>query len=562
VKPAWIVGLLAAATLAVYAQTLGFGFVSYDDPRYVQQEPLVCGGPLLSRLRYAATANVVGNWQPITVLSHMIDCELFGLHPGGHHLTSVLLHLANTLLVFQLFARLTGARGRSALLAAFFAVHPLHVESVAWVAERKDVLSACLGLLALRAYADYARRPSALRHALVALWLALGLAAKPMLVTLPLVFLLLDHWPLGRARRALLPRLLLEKLPWLALSLAASAMTLLAQAEHGALAPGDALPLRLCLAHAAASYLWYVGKLLWPEGLGILYPHPYLEGGTPWAAWQVAASAAALVAISAAALRRPYATVGWLWFLGMLVPVIGLVPAGFQGMADRYTYLPSIGLGICLVWGGAELASRLRPAARRALEGAALLALVALAAAAFAQARHWRDSQALYQRALEVSDGRSRVHANLGAVLRAEGRVAEAIAHYRSGLGLYPDDAVLRTNLGNALLDQHRVDEAIAQYREALRRQPDYAMAHANLAVALMARGDRAGAEAAARESVRLGPELAPAWQMLADLLFSAGKAGEAAAAYREALRLRPDSAEARAGLASAEAALAAGARQ
>jgi tetratricopeptide (TPR) repeat protein len=550
---------LVAASFAIYAQTLRFEFVSYDDPRYLLEPPLVRGGLSLRGLAWAPTAIVAGSWHPVTLLSHMLDWSLFGLNPAGHHLTSVLLHAANSVLVFEVLRRLTGAFARSALVAALFAVHPLHVESVAWVAERKDVLCAFFGLLALRAWGAYARSPRPGTYLLAALWLLLGLASKPMLVTLPFVFLLLDYWPLDRMRSTPLRRLLLEKVPLLLLSAATVALTLAVQGAHGALAAGEWLPLRLRVAHAAVSWVWYAAKLAWPSDLGLLYPHPYLEGGTPWAAWQIAGSVALLLGVSGWVYRfgrRPYAIVGWSWYLGMLVPVIGLVQAGVQGMADRYAYLPSIGLSIFAVWGGAELASRVRSATgRRAIAAACGLCLAALAAAAWLQTRHWRDSVVLYERSLEVTGGRSRVHAALGAALRTRGQLAEAIAIYRRGLELYPDEAMTHSNLGNALLEQRRVGEAIEHFRAAVRANPGYAMAHANLALALAANGDFADAIAAAREAVRLAPEGAPASKILADVLAAGGRHDEAIEQYREALRLQPDFPAARAGLAAAEAA-------
>jgi tetratricopeptide (TPR) repeat protein len=305
----------------------------------------------------------------------------------------------------------------------------------------------------------------------------------------------------------------------------------LAQEAHGALSTEVALPLGLRSAHAVVSYVWYLGKLAWPEGLAILYPHPYLAGGIPWAAWQVIGSLLLLLAISGWVFlgrRRPYAVVGWCWYLGMLVPVIGLVQAGLQGMADRYSYLPSIGLFILLVWGGAELASRLRSMwQRRAAQGAAALAVAALAAAAWVQAGYWHDSVSLYRRSLAASDGRSQVYVNLGASLREKGRAAEAIAVYQQGLDRYPDDGLIHMNFGNALRDQNRTADAIEHYRMALRSRPEDPLVHGNLALALASRGELAAAEAAAREAVRLGPQLAITHELLEKVLLAQGRSGE-----------------------------------
>ncbi len=550
----WIIRLaLVAACVGVYGQGLGFEFVSYDDPMYVFEQPLVRSGLTLPGVLWAATSLEISNWHPVTWLSHMLDCTLFGLKPAGHHLTSLVLHAATSVLLFNWLARSTGAVWRSALVAALFALHPLHVESVAWVAERKDLLCGFFGLLAIGSYDAYARQPRLASYLLVGLWLALGLASKAMLITLPFVFLLLDHWPLGRS--APLRRRLLEKLPFLALALGAGAATFHAQRQYGSLASEIALPLGLRLQHAAVSYVWYAAKLVWPSDLGILYPHPYLAGGAGWATWQVIGSIGLLLVVSAAVLlgrRRGYAIVGWGWFLGMLVPVIGLVQASVQGMADRYSYLPSIGLFILLVWGGAEIAARLHSFwLKRALAAAAVLALAALAATAWLQARNWHDSVALYERSQQVTGGRSQVHANLGAALRAQRRIGEAISVYQRGVLLYPGHAVLHLNFGNALRDQKRGSEAIEQYRLAIAAKPDAAMAHAYLALAHAERKELEPAVAAAREAVRLGPDLALAHKILADILRAQGRFGEASAEYEQSLRLQPDFPEARAGLAA-----------
>jgi Flp pilus assembly protein TadD len=371
----------------------------------------------------------------------------------------------------------------------------------------------------------------------VALWLALGLASKAMLITLPFVFLLLDYWPLGRT--AAWRRRLLEKLPFFALSLGAGLLNLAAQRVTGSLASEDALPVGLRLSHAAASYVWYAVKLVWPTDLAILYPHPYLPGGVAWTGWQVIGSLALLLAISGWVLlgkRRPWAIVGWCWYLGMLVPVIGLVHAGVQGMADRYTYLPSIGLFILLAWGGAERVDRLASAwQRRTIQAAAVLAVAALAATAWVQAQYWRDSVSLYQRSQQATGGRSQVHVNLGAVLREQGRIAEAISVYQRGLARYPGHAVLRMNYGNALRDQQRIGEAIEQYREAIRLAPDDPKAHANLARVLASQREFEAATAAAREAVRLAPQQAWTHDLLADILRVQGRSREAIEASREA---------------------------
>ncbi len=387
---------LAVLTVLVFAPVLGHDFVSLDDPAYVTANRQVRRGLTAEGFGWAWGAEVAANWHPLTLLSHMLDCELYGLDPGGHHLTSLLLHTANAVLLFVVWRRLTGAAGRSAVVAALFAIHPLHVESVAWIAERKDVLSGFFFLLTLAAWTGWVRRPTRRRYLLALLAFALGLLAKPMLVTLPLVLLLLDVWPLERLprgapaaeiRRAF-GRLLREKLPFFLAALAAGVVALFTQRE--AMFPLAALPPAQRAANALLAYAAYLGDTLWPRGLAVFYPLP-----GPQPAWRVALAAALFAALTAATLARcrrsPWLAVGWLWFAGMLVPVIGLLQVGSQGRADRYTYLPSIGLFVALVWEVAERwpAGRLR---RPALAAAALLAIAPLAVAARAQVATWRDS--------------------------------------------------------------------------------------------------------------------------------------------------------------------------
>ncbi len=549
--------LLVAASLCVYAQALRFGFVSYDDPVY-PQNPQLRDGFTREGVAWALRSFEGGNWNPLTWFSHMLDHELFGEHPAGHHLTSVALHTANALLLFGLLESATGAIAASAFAAALFAVHPMHVESVAWVTERKDVLSACFGLLALGSYVRYARRPSRRGSLLTAWWLALGLMAKPMLVTLPFVFLLLDYWPLGRigGRAGWRPawRLLAEKLPLFLLVAAAAAITLVSQRHTGAM-DAALIPFAQRLAHAPVAYLAYLARLFWPQQLLPFYPHPYGVGGTPWAGWQVAGAVAALLAISAlvVASRRRYAVVGWLWYLGMLLPVIGLVQVGEQGMADRYTYLPSIGLFVAVAWGGAELAAGLRSAALRSAIALAALGLVAAAAwGAWAQARIWRDSASLYTHVLAAGVDHPFLRVNLGALLRAQGRLGEAALQYRRALELDPDDAGAYNNLGNVLREQGRAAEAIEAYREALRIDPDHPLARANLGLALASQGEHREALAELREALRVAPEQASVHRDLADVLFAQELWSDAALHYAEALRLDPGLPGARAGLAAA----------
>jgi tetratricopeptide (TPR) repeat protein len=574
----WIIGLtLIAATLIVYAQALRFDFVSWDDPIYVTQNPQVRAGLTLDGVRSAFSTGERANWHPLVTLSHMLDCELFGLGPAGHHATNVLLHLANTLILFRVLDSMTSAVWASAWVAALFALHPLHVEPVAWVSARKDVLSTLFGFLSLWAYVAYARRGGAARYLLTALLLALGLMAKPMLVTFPLLFLLLDYWPLARLRvgrsgarpdasaTRSVGQALLEKVPLLVLAAGSSVLTLAVQRRAWTMPAIGSVPLAPRAANAAVSYVRYIGKLLWPSDLAVLYPHPNLPGGTPWAPWQVAGAAALLATATVLVLRarRPYLVVGWLWYVITLVPVSGLVPFGFEAMADRFTYVPLVGLLIAVAWGGRELVARWRPmhpVVRPAAAVAASAAALASAACSASQLGCWRDSIALYRHSLEAAPGPPVIHYNLANALDAQGQPWEAIHHYREAVRRNPSYSEAHNNLGVTLAAQGRVDEAIAHYREALRQKPHNAQAHNNLGFALEGTGRREEAIGHYREAVRIEPPYALAHLNLARVLHARGELEEAIAHYREALRLRPDLAPAERGL---DAALrAAGARQ
>jgi hypothetical protein len=396
----------------------------------VVSNPHVRAGITLPGLAWALTANVASNWHPLTMLSHMLDCQLFGLDPAGHHGTSLLLHLANVLLLFAVLWRMTGAAGRGAMVAALFAVHPTHVESVAWIAERKDVLSTLLWILAMGAWARYARHPSLGRYLLVALLMALGLAAKPMVVTLPFALLLLDVWPLERLALGW-KRLIAEKLPLLALSVASSLVTL--HYQQGSLAAPGVVPGSLRAANALVSYADYLGKIFLPRNLAVFYPIP---PAIP--AWKIAGAALLLILLTVFALwrvrREPWLLTGWLWFLGTLVPVIGLVQVGRQAMADRYTYIPSIGLFLALVWGAAELGKK----HRAVLAMAAVVLILALAAVTRVQIGYWSDSVTLYRHALAVTSDNYLAHLGLAKALAGEKDWTGAAEQYQAALALRP----------------------------------------------------------------------------------------------------------------------------
>jgi tetratricopeptide (TPR) repeat protein len=477
----------------------------------------------------------------------MLDVQLFGAWAGGHHATSVLLHVLNSLLLFQCLRRMTRTTWQSAWVAALFALHPMHVESVAWVSERKDVLSTFFGLLSMRAYIAHAQgSPRSMRLAEV--FLVLSLMSKPMLVTLPFVFLLLDYWPLRRLEGLGPRRLVLEKIPLFLLSAASSVVTVVAQQSGGALRSIEVVPLGLRLANAAHSYLRYLGKMLWPSELSMLYPHPYVPGtgAEPLSELSIVAAFGLLLVISFLILRvlgRAYASVGWLWFLGTLVPVIGLVQVGNQALADRYSYVPSIGLFIIVAWGGADLASALRtarPWAGWAVAASATALLCASTAAAWIQTGYWRDSLTLFEHAVEVTPQNSMVHNGMTASLVEQGRFAQAELHGLRALEIKPDYVSAMSNLGNALRGQQRHREALRRYRSALAIEPDHPSVRFNLANALSSLGRWEAAVGEYQRSLTIEPDNADCWHNLGNALRAQGRLEEAASHYQRALEADP----------------------
>jgi tetratricopeptide (TPR) repeat protein len=443
---------LFVGTLVLYAQTTGFDFVRFDDRRYVTENAWVALGLTRESVWWALTTFTFSNWHPLTWLSYMLDFELYGLDPAGFHATNVLLHAANATLVFRVLCRATGRVWPCLLAAALFACHPLHVEVVAWIGQRKELLGALFGLLAIDAYVSFSQRGGAWRYSLVAVWMGLALMAKPMWVSLPGLLLLLDVWPLSRLRvgpigaqgsgeTALRVRLL-EKLPLVALSLASSALTLAAQGRAMETAADLGLPARV--ANAVVAYAAYLEKTLWPAGLSVLYPHPYLAGGTPLAPWLITVSALLLVGITVTvfvARTRPYLMVGWLWFVAGLVPVIGIVQVGWQAMADRYSYVPHLGLFMLFAWGADDIRLRLyarRPGAARLVTGALVLLVIACAGRAAVQTGVWRDTTTLYRASIASTPNSHLLRFNLGNTLLEGGEHAEALLQYDAALRLHP----------------------------------------------------------------------------------------------------------------------------
>ncbi len=529
---------LFLTTLLVYAPVYRFGFVNFDDPDYVTNNPHVRNGLTVDGVVWAVTSTEDANWFPATRLSHLLDVEIFGLRPGGHHFTNAFLHAFATVLLFAFLRAATGAVWPSAFVALLFAVHPLHVESVAWIAERKDVLSAFFCFLALW---SYVRR----HYWLTLLAFCLGLMSKPMVVTLPFVLLLLDRWPLRQPLRTALR----VKIAMLGLSAAGATAAYLVQRSSGAVREVGQFPLGLRVENAVVSYAVYIAKMFWPARLAVFYPYPH-----ELPVWQIALSALLLAGISMVVLRerrsRPYLAVGWLWYLGTLVPVIGLIQVGAQARADRYMYLPMVGLSIMLAWGLPEVLK-----GKAAISGA-IVACLACAVVSEAQIQYWRNSETLFRHALDVTSGNYLAHHNLGVALAGEGRFPEAIQQYQAALQIVPNAANVQTDYGNALAKSGRIPEAIAHYEAALRVLPDSPITHNDLANALAATpGSVPEAIAEYQTALRLKPDyeearnnLAQVQSNAAEMQYNLGidlarsrKPEAAIPHFEEALRLKPD---------------------
>ena len=511
----WISLALFLATIFLYAPVRRFDFVNFDDPDYVTRNPHVRAGFTADGVKWALTSGEAANWFPVTRLSHMLDSQAFGLASGPQHLMNVLFHALASVLLFLFLSRATAARWPSAFVAALFALHPLHVESVAWISERKDVLSACFCFLTLWLYVLYAERPSLGRYLAVVASFCLGLMAKPMLVTLPFVMLLLDVWPLRRLQNRGVIR---EKIPLVALSTAVAAATYLVQ--HAAGAVKVSFPIGLRIENALLSFVAYIAQTFWPTRLAVFYPYP-----REIPAWEAIPAGLAIAGASMLAIRslrtRPYIAVGWFWFLGTLVPVIGLVQVGAQARADRYMYIPMTGLAIVVAWGARDMANRF-PRARWAIATLAAAACLLSAALTREQLEYWKNSETLFRHALDITGESYLAEHNLGsALLDDPGRLPEATSHLEAALKIDPDSVEAHTDLATALAKTPgRASEAIAEYRIALRLNPDSAISHNNLGSAL----------------------------------FEAGRAQEAIAEYQAALRIDPGYADARRNLSIAAA--------
>lgn len=582
--------LLAVLTASVYSRIKGYPFVNLDDPVYVTHNLHVQAGLTWDTFRWSWTANDASNWHPLTWLSHALDVDLFGLNPAGHHMTSLGIHVLNVLLLFLLLVRVTGAPGRSLLVAALFALHPFNVESVAWVAERKNVLSTLFFLLTLAAYGWYIQKPKVTRYLVIMILFALGLTAKPMVITLPFVLLLLDFWPLQRvqgwgvpvaeklsksqrrkqtesvAAKTAFPlpqvpfsRLLLEKLPLLALCVASAALTLIAQRSAGSIQAFTDLPLGLRIENAIYSYAAYVWQAFWPAGLCVYYPFPHFGLSALQLILAVAFLLAASVLVWKQRYARRYLPAGWLWYLGTLVPVIGVIQVGDQARADRYMYLPLIGIFVMAVWGFADWADHKKislPA--RATVSAALLVVLSLLT--WHQTGYWKSSYDLWSHAVDATSNNFMAEANLADVLFQLGRSQEALPHFQSAADLNPADPMIHVDLAVALAESGQLQNAIGQYKIAIKLSPDpkvKARSYESLAALYSALGDYPNVQESYKQALAVSPGIAP--YMIGHLSYSmknnptaagylslgllqqaAGHLTEAREAYLQALKLDP----------------------
>mgnify|MGYP001366379728 CR=1 FL=1 len=539
--------LLGTATLIVYEQVRHNEFVNYDDYDYVTGNQHVQGGLNPKGIVWAFSKTTGANWHPLTMLSHMLDCQLFGLNPKWHHLVNLLFHTINTLLLFWVLKDMTGALWRSAFVAGLFALHPLHVESVAWIAERKDVLSTMFWMLTMAGYVRYVRLGGVKWYMVTLLAFALGLLAKPMLVTLPFVLLLLDYWPLKRLTYYPLSAIrypLIEKLPFFALSAALSIITFIVQHSSGAVMRIGALPLCIRIANTPVSYVRYILKMFWPAKLAVLYPYEDIR----LSYWVAIAAGAVLLGVSILVVRlaskHRYLAVGWFWYLGTLVPVIGLAQAGVQALADRYTYIPLTGLFIIVAWSLPELLAGRRH--RDIVLGVSAAAvLLVLSICTYLQLRHWRNSITLFTRALAVTNNSYLAHNSLGFALQSQGKIDEAMAHYRRALDIFPMYELALYNAGFVLHLRGKLDEAAGYYRKALSAKPDYADAHYSLGLILKVQGRPDEAISHLRQAIKFKPDYAEAYNELAGISLGRGRFEEAVDYYRQAIGVKPDYAQA-----------------
>jgi len=556
--------VLILSTLLVFWQVRNFDFVNYDDNKYVYENPQVLNGLTHNGIIWAFTTGSVSNWHPVTWLSLMLDCQLFGKNPGWMHLINLILHLANTLLLFAVLRKMTGSLWPSAFVAAAFAIHPMHIESVVWIAERKDVLSTLFLLLTLAAYVSFVKRPAALRYLVTITIFAIGLLTKPMLVTLPFVLLLLDYWPLNRFDsqpaktsgrqppgpasipdiRRILYRIIIEKIPFFVLAAVSSVITFFVQRSGGAVTYSNVFPLHNRIANAFLSYAKYIGKMLWPQDLAVFYPFDArtIQSG------QVALCVLLIVVVSVLAVRfgrkQKYLFVGWFWFVGILFPVIGLVQVGQQSLADRYTYIPYIGLFIIIAWGLPELFSKW-PQRKIALGLSMVIVLTTLGIYTHQQVSFWKNSFTLFSHAVEVTQNNYIAYNNLGAAYNSIGRYQDAIGAYKQAVKIEPDYIKAYINLGAAYNSLGRCRDAVETYKQVLRISPDYADAYCNLGAAYLILGHYQDAVEACKQAIKIRPDDALAHYNLGVACDSLGRYQDAIEVYKQAVKLKPDDIEA-----------------
>jgi tetratricopeptide (TPR) repeat protein len=554
-------GFLIIAILAVYWPVLNCEFVKYDDDKYVTENPNLKRGITRESVVWAFSSHHFHMWHPLTSLSHLLDCELFGLNPTWHHLTNLLLHITSTLLLFGILKRMTAAFWPCLFVALAFAVHPLNVESVAWIAERKNVLSAFFWMLSIAVYIRYAERPGVVRILLLVLVFALATMTKPMVVTLPFVLLLLDYWPLGRlqwkrrgeqedlsASKAGQTRsqgvsiwcLLLEKTPLFLLTIGLSAVTYIAQQRGGVVSDFGNISLKYRAANALVSYVTYIGKMIWPSRLAVFYPHPFDK----LPLWQVIISALLLLIVTIAVIllirRRKFLAVGWLWYVGTLVPVIGLVQVGAQARADRYTYLPFIGLFIIIAWGLPDVLAKWRYR-KITLRAAAMAALLALSVCTRMQLRHWQNNELLFEHAINVTSDNFVMCNNYANILDKTGQAEKAIEHFNEALRMRPNSPEVHSNLGNTLRRINRIDEALVHYQKAIKLKPDLAEAHYNMAISLAKQGKNDEAIVKYLDALQFRPNDVDTLSNLGYVLAQKGKFDEAVRYYKKALHVEPE---------------------
>jgi tetratricopeptide (TPR) repeat protein len=536
--------------MALYWQVTTYDYINFDDPEYVANNVVVKQGISKETIAWAFKTTKTANWHPLTWISYLLDVHFFGSAPGVHHLINVLLHAINAALLFIVFRRMTAGTWPSAIVAALFAIHPLHVESVVWISERKDVLSTLFWILTMWCYTGYTSHKDIKRYLAALIFFSLGLMAKPMLVTLPCILLLLDYWPLDRLRlfrekadrnkislSSIFP-LIREKIPFFVITTASSIVTFLVQKSEGAVKSLDLMPLNLRLANALNSYISYLKNMIWPYPLAFFYPYPAYY---PW--WQTIGSLLLLIAMFYLAFRNmkrhPYILVGWLWYVGSLFPVIGIIQVGSQAMADRYTYVPAIGIFVIFVWGINELLQHWR-IHKAGIVTAILLLFAALATGTWVQTTHWKDSITLFKHAIAVTTDNYLAHSNLASTYAQNRQFDKAIGHYTEALRVKPDDAMAHNNLGLALVHKGRYADAIEHYGEALRLNPRYPEAHNNFGIALAQQGSLNQALKHYRKAIQLRPHYAEAHYNLATVLIKEGRMDQAIFHYAEAVGSDP----------------------